>query len=153
MSAVANLEGRLAETALALAADIHTRDDATTSSDYEDWLADVAIRLAQDARSEPALARTRLKELSPLEQQQIACVLAAFLPLPHAPRGTLRQLVHNIRHDVPAAHRTVAGMSKRGRLEDLCLMLAAVVPDDRPWLELAWWRTLAPAVRKGSVAA
>ncbi len=118
----------------------------------EDRLAHTALRLAAAMRDNPAAAHRTLQSMARLELEQVACALAAFVPPNRAPRGVLRQLTRDIRDDLAAAHRTVR-YQQHAELERTCLALAAAVPDDIPLVELAWWRTLAPALRKGSEAA
>ncbi len=117
-----------------------------------DRLADTALNLAAATRTNPAVARRHVRSLDRLELEQLACALAAFVPPNRAPHGLLRQLAIDIRNDLGAAHRCVRYMP-RVELERVCLALAEVVPDDVPVGELAWWRTLAPAVHNGSEAA
>jgi hypothetical protein len=48
-------------------------------------------------------------------------------------------LTWDMREDVPAAHRTVRALD-RLEVEQLCCVLAAAVPIDIPFDQLAWWR-------------
>ncbi len=120
--------------------------------EQEEQLADTALNPAAATRDTPAAARHHIRSLDRLELEQLACVLAAFVPPNRAPHGLLRQLAIDIRNDLGSAHRCVRYMA-RVELERVCLALAEVVPDDVPVGELAWWRTLAPAVCNGSEAA
>ncbi len=56
------------------------------------------------------------------------------------------RLVEHVRDDLPAAHRQLARLRREGTLPDVCVALAAMVPDDVPPTRLlAWTDPLAPA--------
>jgi hypothetical protein len=55
-------------------------------------------------------------------------------------------LTSDIRDDLGAAHRSVRVLP-RLELEQLCCVLAAMVPVDVPLQQLAWWRLDTPQVR------
>lgn len=115
---------------------------AEQAGKLEDHLADTAVALAADIRDNPAAARDRIRHLDRLALEQLTCVLAAFVPPNRAPRGPLRVLTVHMRDDVAAAHRAVRYMQTLD-LRLTCLALAEVVPDDIPLVELAWWRPVA----------
>ncbi|GAA1026878.1 hypothetical protein GCM10009557_06160 [Virgisporangium ochraceum] len=50
-------------------------------------------------------------------------------------------LAQDIRDDVAAAHRRIRRLD-RLELEQLCCVLAAMAPVDKPLREIAWWRDL-----------
>jgi len=52
-------------------------------------------------------------------------------------------LAMDVRDDLATAHRTVRHLD-RGRLEQLCCALAAMVDPNLPLPVMAWWRALAP---------
>jgi hypothetical protein len=56
-------------------------------------------------------------------------------------------LTSDIRDDLGAAHRALRALS-RLELEQLCCVLAAMVPVDVPLQQLAWWRLDTPQVRR-----
>ena len=60
--------------------------------------------------------------------------------------GTAIGLVADIRHDRPAAHRTLAAMSHL-ELRQLACALAAMVDPDVPFAQMAWWRLELPTQR------
>lgn len=61
--------------------------------------------------------------------------------------ATALQLAADIRDDRAQAHRTVRYMS-RLELEQMVCILAAAMPLDVSWSELAWWRTLSGPARE-----
>jgi hypothetical protein len=60
--------------------------------------------------------------------------------------GQALALTSDIRDDLGAAHRAVRVLP-RLELEQLCCVLAAMVPVDVPLQQLAWWRLDTPQVR------
>jgi hypothetical protein len=53
--------------------------------------------------------------------------------------GQAQALAWDMREDLAAAHRTVRALD-RLEIEQLCCVLAAAVPIDIPFDQLAWWR-------------
>ncbi len=62
--------------------------------------------------------------------------------------ATALTLAHDMRDNLTQAHRTVHHMP-RLELEQLTCVLAAALPLDIPWPQLAWWRAL-PVTDKGT---
>lgn len=60
--------------------------------------------------------------------------------------GTAIGLVDDIRHDRPAAHRTLAAMSHL-ELRQVASVLASMVDPSVPWNVMAWWRLELPTQR------
>jgi hypothetical protein len=54
-------------------------------------------------------------------------------------------LASDMRYDLAAAHRSVRALS-RLEVEQVCCVLAAMVPVDVPLQQLAWWRLDTPPV-------
>lgn len=65
--------------------------------------------------------------------------------------ATAVTLALDMREDLAAAHRTVRYAS-REELEQLVCTLAAALPVDIPWSQLAWWRTASSADVRSNVA-
>lgn len=57
--------------------------------------------------------------------------------------GQAQALAWDMREDLAAAHRTLR-VFDRLELEQLCCVLAAMVPVDVPLQQLAWWRLGGP---------
>jgi hypothetical protein len=53
--------------------------------------------------------------------------------------GQALALIGDMREDLGAAHRTVRALDHL-ELQQLCCVLAAMVPMDMPLAQLAWWR-------------